>query len=71
MYGLTIQLDVRRYPADALPEPLGTVRRLDGAASYGNSKAVSDALGNHLSMAKHLGDGPLVRVGFLAALRLH
>jgi hypothetical protein len=43
---------------------LVTVRRLDGAAPEGNSKAVGDALGKPPSMAKHLSDGPLVCVGF-------
>jgi hypothetical protein len=32
MYGLSIQLDVRRYPGRRFAGALVTVRRLDGAA---------------------------------------
>jgi hypothetical protein len=70
--GLGAQCDVRPVdPTGRAPlsgrrfaGALVTVRRLDGAAPEGNSKAVGDALGKPPSMAKHLSDGPLVCVGF-------
>jgi len=63
MYGLSIQLDVRRYPADASLEPslpfVDWMARLREATARPSATLLVTTFDG-----KHLSDGPLVCVGF-------